>query len=66
MADIVNLNRARKQRQRGAARQAAAENRIRRGRTRSEKQVDEQQAGRLRTAQDGARLDPPERPEDKT
>lgn len=44
MSDPVNLNRARKARQKAAREQQAAENRVKFGRTRAEKQMEAAQA----------------------
>lgn len=47
MAEIVNLNRFRKTRQRQEDREKAAENRVRFGRNKSEKAADQQDRERL-------------------
>ncbi len=56
MGEIVNLRRVKKARQRAAEAEAAQQNRVRHGRTATEKANDER--GRQRQAQviDGARL----------
>jgi hypothetical protein len=48
MADIENLNKFRKQRQKTQSRKEAAENRIRFGRTRAQKEKDADNAKRAR------------------
>ena len=50
MAEIVNLNRARKARQRAEAERQAAENRVRFGRTKADKRREAQE--KLRADQD--------------
>ena len=60
MGEIVNLRRVKKQRARDGAAQAAAENRIRHGRTGAEKAADRMEQGRARRALDGARRDAPD------
>lgn len=67
MAEVVNLNRARKQRVRDAAAHAAAENRVVHGQTRAERLALEQAARRRAALLDGARVDgvgTPAEPED--
>lgn len=63
MAEIVNLRREKKRRARAEAAQAAAENRIRHGRTAAAKQNDAREATRTAQRLDGAqrptRPDPP-------
>lgn len=56
MADIVNLNRYRKQRMQAEREQAAEENRARFGRTKAERKRDENNADRIRQLIDNARL----------
>jgi hypothetical protein len=63
MGEIVNLRRVKKQRERAAAAQAAAENRVRHGRSDAAKQADRKAENRLRAALDGARMDAGERPD---
>jgi len=58
MAEVVNLRRARKARDRAAAEAAAAANRALHGRTPGERERDAQVAERLAGTIDGARLDP--------
>ena len=60
MAEIVNLNRARKARDRAADRATAAENRARHGRTKAERLKAQTEAERLRATLDGARREPGE------
>jgi hypothetical protein len=56
MADIVNLNRYRKQRMQAEREQAAGENRALFGRTKAERTRDENNAERIRRLIDNARL----------
>ena len=58
MAEIVNLNRARKAKTKAEARVLAAENRARHGQTGAEKKRSEAEAEALRLRLDGARRDP--------
>jgi hypothetical protein len=55
MAEIVNLNKARKARDRKAAEDSAAANRARHGRTKAEKQNDARAEQRRRALLDGAK-----------
>ncbi|PTS86534.1 MULTISPECIES: DUF4169 family protein [unclassified Caulobacter] len=55
MADILNLNRARKARAKTEDKARAVENRAKHGRTKLEKTLDQVRADRLRQALDGAR-----------
>jgi hypothetical protein len=48
MAELVNLNRARKTKARSDAETKAAENRVRFGRTKAERQLDEARAKKAR------------------
>jgi len=57
MGDVVNLRRARKERDRKAAEQAAAEARALHGRTKAEKALIEAEAERLRRTVDQSRRD---------
>jgi hypothetical protein len=57
VADVVNLRRARKQRERDAASRAAQENRVRFGRDKAGKANDASARERAAKAVDGARLD---------
>ena len=57
MAEIVNLRQARKQRGRAEAKQAAAENRIRHGRTGPAKAEDKRVQDRAAKDLDGKRRD---------
>jgi hypothetical protein len=57
MSEIVNLNKARKARDRAEAKARAAENRVRHGRTKAEKAVSELEAARLRRRHDETRRD---------
>jgi len=54
MAEIINLRRARKTRDRAAAEVTAAQNRALHGRTLAEKQRDRREAERLAKTLDGA------------
>ena len=64
MADIVNLRRFRKARNRAEADAAADENRRRHGRTKSEKQRDALEADQANRQLDGARLDKSDKTDD--
>lgn len=57
MAEPINLNRARKAREKAAARATAAENRVRFGRTRAEKDAARAEAERAARVLDGAERD---------
>lgn len=57
MAEIINLNRARKSRDKDAAKRTAAANRILHGRTKSERQETEKANDRRETELDGHKLD---------
>ena len=57
MADIINLNRARKQRAKADAAAKAVENRARFGRTKAEKARDAAERARIERAGDDAKLD---------
>lgn len=57
MADVVNLNRYRKQREREGARKSAEENRIRFGRDKSERSKAQHEAERAAKELDDKRLD---------
>jgi len=57
MAEIVNLNRYRKAREKERAQAAAEENRVRFGRTKAEKLGDGEEKDRNSRALDGAMLD---------
>jgi hypothetical protein len=58
VSEIVNLKRARKQRDRAAAADKAAEARVRHGRTKAAKQNDATAAERAKAALDGKRREP--------
>ena len=58
MAEIINLNKERKARQRAASAEKAATNRVRHGRTAAERKLDREAATSVRKVTDGARLDP--------
>lgn len=58
MAEIVNLRREKKRRDRAAEADAARENRIRHGRTGAEKARDRLEAERREREGQGARLEP--------
>ncbi|MDG2529686.1 DUF4169 family protein [Caulobacter endophyticus] len=55
MAEILNLNHARKAKAKSDAKQTAAENRARFGRTKAEKTLDAARAEKLQNALDGAK-----------
>ncbi|MDF2764065.1 MAG: hypothetical protein K0S81_1059 [Rhodospirillales bacterium] len=57
MGEIVNLNKARKNHNRGVKARKAAENRIRHGRTRAEKAKDGDESARREHGLDGSKLD---------
>ena len=57
MAEPINLNRARKARDRAAEKAQAAENRVRFGRTKTEKQVSKLEAERAKRALDEKKRD---------
>jgi hypothetical protein len=59
MGEIVNLRRARRQRARDTAAEAAAANRARHGRTRAERDAERLEQERARRALDGARQEEP-------
>lgn len=54
MTTPINLNKARKQKQRAEAEKKAAENRVKFGRTKGEKAAQKSEADRLRKGLDGA------------
>ena len=58
MGEIVNLRRVKKQLARADAAQAAAENRIRHGRTTAQKRDEQRAEQRRRDALDGKHTDP--------
>jgi len=58
MAEIVNLNRARKAKARGEAERTAAANRIAYGRTKAEKQAAKAEAERRARELDGMKREP--------
>ena len=55
MAELINLNKARKVRERSAAKAQAAENRTKHGRTKGEKTVTKLEAERANRDLDGAK-----------
>jgi len=55
MAELVNLNRARKARTRSEAEARAAENRAKFGRTKAEKKLDQARAGKAARDLDGGK-----------
>jgi hypothetical protein len=55
MAEIVNLRRVKKARDRAEAEQQAAENRVRHGRSGAQKRADRMAEARRQTALDGAK-----------
>ena len=62
MAEVINLNKARKRRERELAEQRAAENRVRFGRTPAQRALDEAQQRAARERLEQLRRDAP--PED--
>lgn len=62
MADIVNLNKARKARAKAEAARQAAANRAKHGRSKAERARDAAEAAKREAALDAARKDPPEGP----
>ncbi|RVT43794.1 DUF4169 family protein [Sphingobium algorifonticola] len=64
MAEIINLRRARKARQRAEAERTAAENRARFGRTKAERHAAERDTARMTARLDGARREAPDIPDD--
>lgn len=58
MGEIVNLKRAKKQRQRQEAARLARENRVRHGRTAAQKENDRRDEQRRRDALEGRRPEP--------
>lgn len=60
MAEIINLNKARKAKARLSAEKQAAENRVRYGRSKAQKQQEAAETEAMRRKLDGLRLDPPE------
>jgi len=59
MGEVINLRRARKQRDRVAAADAAAANRAKHGRTKGAKAADRDEAARLAATLDGAKREDP-------
>lgn len=55
MAELINLNKARKARERAASRAQAAENRVKHGRGKGEKAVTKLEAERAKRDLDGAK-----------
>ncbi len=66
MGDVINLNQARKARERQEKRRQADTNRVRFGRTRAEKLREEAEAEKLRRDLDGKKKSPPEGGDDAT
>jgi len=60
VAEIINLNKARKAKARVTAEKQATENRVRFGRSKAQKQQDAAEAEAMRRKLDSLRLDPPE------
>ena len=60
MAELINLNKARKAKARVEAERQAAENRVRHGRSKAQKQNDASEAEAMRRKLDGLKLDPPD------
>lgn len=61
MAELINLNKARKAKLRAEAERQAAENRVRFGRSKAQKQLDATEAEAMRRKLDALKLDPPDR-----
>lgn len=59
MSNVINLNKARKARARTAAEKLAAENRLRFGRSKDEKQRERNQTAEAAKKLDGHKLDKP-------
>lgn len=59
MAELINLNKARKVKARAETERQAAENRVRHGRTKAQKQQDAAETEAMRRRLDGLKLDPP-------
>lgn len=59
MSNVINLNKARKAKERSAAEKLAAENRIRFGRSKDEKQRERNQTAEAAKKLDGHKLDKP-------
>jgi hypothetical protein len=57
-ADVINLRRARKEREREAKATEAAANRLAFGRSKAQKQAERLESNRISRAVDGARLSP--------
>ena len=57
MADVINLNRARKAKAKAAGKQAAVENRAKFGRTGADKALEAARKAKAEQALDGAKLD---------
>jgi hypothetical protein len=60
MSNVVNLNQARKARERDRAREQARENRAKFGRTKADKDLANAETKKAEQALDGAKLDKPE------
>ncbi len=57
MADVINLNRARKAKAKAEKKATAATNRAKHGRTKAERVKDQAEAEKVRTMLDGAKLE---------
>lgn len=57
MAEVINLRLARKAKARASAAQQAAENRVRHGRSKAERQIQQDEADRAARVLDGAKRD---------
>ena len=62
MAELINLNKARKAKARADAERQAAENRVRFGRSKAQKQQDAAETEAMRRKLDALKLDPPKDP----
>jgi hypothetical protein len=58
MADLINLNKARKARDKAAGKAQAAQNRVAFGRTKADKAKTESETGKLERTLDDAKRDP--------
>lgn len=65
MGEVINLNQARKARERQEKARTADANRLRYGRTKAEKRREAAEAEKLRRELDGKRKSPPEGGDDK-
>lgn len=64
MGEVINFNKARKQKARADAEKQAAENRVRFGRTKAQKQRDAEEAAEAQRRLDGLRRETPPEADD--